>query len=57
MEIWAMIQNGTITNTVLASETDNKDPNYIWVNITNYIPAPGIGWTTIDNMTFTAPGN
>lgn len=56
MEIWAMIQNGVIVNTVIASDSDIKDPNYIWVNITNYQTSngymPGVGWTTTDNINF-----
>jgi hypothetical protein len=54
MNIWAMIQNGVVVNTVLASPTDFKDPNYIWVNITAYSPMPGIGWT-YDGSNFTQP--
>jgi hypothetical protein len=60
MNIWAMIQNGIILNTVYASSTDIKDPNYTWVDITNYLTAygymPGINWTTTDNINFTSPG-
>jgi hypothetical protein len=53
--VWAMIQNGVIVNTVLASQTDIKDPAYVWVNISGYSPTPGIGWTTTDNVNFTQP--
>jgi hypothetical protein len=56
MEIWAMIQNGVIVNTVYASQSDIKDPSYIWVNITNYSPVPTIGWITTDNINFSQPG-
>jgi hypothetical protein len=59
MDIWAMIQNGIIVNTVIASSTDPKNPAYIWVDITNYLTnngyTPSIGWTTTDNINFTAP--
>jgi len=55
MNIWAMILNGIITNTVYASNTDIKDSTYIWVDITNYNPSPGVGWTTTDNINFTPP--
>jgi hypothetical protein len=59
METWAMIQNGMIFNTVIASDSDIKDPNYIWVNITNYPMSqgymPGVGWSTTDNINFTPP--
>ena len=55
MESWAMIQNGVIVNTVYASDSDIKDPAYIWVNITSYTPIPGIGWTTTDNINFIPP--
>lgn len=57
--IYAMIQNGTIINTVMASSTDPKDPAYIWVDITDYSTTqgymPGVGWTTTDNINFTQP--
>jgi hypothetical protein len=59
MEIWAMILNGGVVNTVYASNTDYKYPPYTWVNITNYQTdygyMPAIGWTTSDNVNFTAP--
>ena len=55
METWAMIQSGVIVNTVYASDSDVKDPSYVWVNITNIVPMPGIGWTTTDNINFTQP--
>lgn len=57
MEVWAMIQNGVIINTVVASDSDWKDPNYIWVNIVAYIPRPAIGWITSDNINFVPPGS
>ena len=59
METWLMIQNGVVVNSVYASDTDIKDPAYIWVNVTNYPTEygymPCINWTTSDNITFTAP--
>lgn len=55
METWLMIQKGMVINSVYASESDIKDPNYIWVNVTNYNPMPGINWTTLDNINFTPP--
>lgn len=53
--IYALIQNGTIVNTVIANQGDLQDPSYVWVDITSYIPVPGIGWTTTDNVNFTQP--
>jgi hypothetical protein len=53
--IYALIQSGAVVNTVLAQPTDPQDPNYVWVDITNYSPMPGIGWTTTDNVNFTPP--
>lgn len=54
--IYAMIQNGIIVNTVMASSTDPKDPTYVWTDITNYATMqgymPGVGWTTIDYVNF-----
>ena len=55
MNIYALVQNGIIINTVLASPADIKDPIYIWVDITSYSPRPGIGWATTDNINFTPP--
>lgn len=53
--VWAVIQNGIILNTVMVSQTDYKDPQYAWVEITNYDPRPSIGWTTTDFINFTPP--
>jgi hypothetical protein len=55
MEVWAMVQNGIIINTVVSSDSDPKDPSYIWVNITLYPLRPAIGWITSDNINFTQP--
>ena len=56
---WVMIQNGIVVNYVIASDSDAKDPNYIWVNVTNYPQnygyMPGMNWTTSDNINFTPP--
>lgn len=54
-DIFALIQNGVIINTIIANPSDPQDPNYIWVDITNYNPIPGIGWTTTDNINFIPP--
>lgn len=55
METWLMIQNGIVMNSVYASDSDIKDPNYTWVNVTNYPQIPGIGWSTSDNVNFSPP--
>jgi len=55
VKTWAVILNGIIVNTVLASDSDIKDPQYIWVDISNYSPMPGVGWTTSDNINFNPP--
>jgi hypothetical protein len=59
MSVYALIQSGTIVNTVCAGPSDPEDPSYTWVDITNYPTSqgymPGIGWTTTDNINFTAP--
>ena len=55
IHIYALIQSGAVINTVLAQSTDPQDPAYIWVDITNYSPMPGIGWITTDNINFTPP--
>jgi hypothetical protein len=53
---YALILAGVIVNTVLANPTDPQNPAYIWVDISGYMPMPGIGWTTSDNVNFTPPG-
>lgn len=50
-----MIQNGIVVNAVLASNEDLKDPNYLWVDITNVVPRPSIGWI-YDGKNFNNPG-
>lgn len=56
-DVYALIQNGIVVNTVMAYSTDPKDPSYIWVVITNYPTSqgymPGVGWITSDNINFT----
>jgi len=53
-QIWAWIENGEVVNTVYASDSDVKDPKYLWINITNMNPQPGIGWK-YDGANFIAP--
>ena len=55
--IFALIQSGIIINTVIANVGDPQDTSYIWVDITNYSPIPGIGYTTTDNINFTQSGD
>jgi hypothetical protein len=55
IKTWAVILNGLIVNTVRASDSDIKDPAYIWVDLSQYNPQPGIGWTTSDNINFSQP--
>jgi hypothetical protein len=54
MNIYALIQNGIVVNTVNAQSTDTQDPTYIWVDITTISPQPGIGWN-YNGTVFTAP--
>jgi hypothetical protein len=54
--IYAAIQNGQIVNIILANPSDSFDPSFTWIDITVYSPQPQIGWTTSDNVNFTAPG-
>lgn len=49
---WALVQNGSIVNTVIATSISYNFLGYTCVDITNYNPIPGIGWTTIDNINF-----
>jgi len=43
--IWAVIKDGVVVNTVVASEEDIKDSNYNWINITDMNPQPCSGCT------------
>jgi hypothetical protein len=56
--MWAVIQNGVVTNTVYASNNDYKDPAYIWVELINLYGADGnpitIG-SLYDGTNFTTP--
>jgi hypothetical protein len=52
---YALILNGVIVNTVLANPSDPQNPAYTWADISGYVPMPGIGWTTTDNVNFTPP--
>jgi hypothetical protein len=52
----ALIENGVIINVAAWDGVSPWTPTgYIEVNITNYNPQPGIGWTTSDNINFTNP--
>lgn len=51
---FAIIQNGIVVNIVKAEQADAKDPNYLWVDITDVDPMPGIRWT-YDAGEFTNP--
>jgi len=50
--VYALIQNGVVVNTVLANSTDPQDSNYTWVNITSIVPQPSTGWS-YSGTTFT----
>lgn len=52
--IWAMVQDGMVINTIMASDDDYKDPDYLWVDLTGVDPQPGIGWT-YDGSTLSQP--
>jgi hypothetical protein len=53
-DVYAVIQNGVVVNTILATAKDEQDPQFMWVIITNLSPQPGIGWS-FDGLNFTAP--
>lgn len=56
--MWAMIQNGVVINTVMASDSDYKYPPYTWVKLTNLYGSDGnpitIG-SLYDGTNFTTP--
>lgn len=54
IKVWALILNGLVVNTVLASDQDIKDPAYVWIDITNLNPQPCIGWS-YDGNNFIPP--
>lgn len=50
------ISSYTVENIVLMNlETDPKDPNYIWDNVTSVHPIPEVGWTFITDGVYEAP--
>jgi hypothetical protein len=56
--MWAVIQNGVVVNTVVASDSDYKDPNYTWVKVTNLYGSDGNAISTgslYDGVNFTTP--
>jgi hypothetical protein len=45
-----------IINIAVVTQGDTLDPNYVWVPLSGYNPAPQVGWTTTDNVNFVQPG-
>ena len=54
MSIFAQIQSGVVINTQVMSSTDFQNPAYIWVDITNVVPQPSVGWD-FNNGVWTNP--
>lgn len=54
MELFAMIQDGLVVNTVMANSEDEQDPAYLWVDISEVSPTPGVGWS-YDGTDFIPP--
>jgi hypothetical protein len=56
--MWCKIQNGVVMNTVVASDSDFKDPAYIWVKPSSLYGSDGnpitIG-SLYDGANFTTP--
>lgn len=50
MKTYALLTANTVVNIVDANQNDNQDPNFIWIDITNINPIPGIGWTYADSV-------
>jgi hypothetical protein len=57
MKTIAIIQNGVVISTATWDGVSAWNPGsqYILVDITNTSPQPTTGWTTTDNVVFTAP--
>jgi hypothetical protein len=58
MSNFASIVNNVITNIAIANAIGNLPASQTWVDITNVVPMPGIGWGAVEtdgNWTFTAP--
>ena len=53
-DTYALIQDGMVVNTVLASPADPKSSNYVWVDVTTTTPQPAIGWS-YNGTSFTSP--
>jgi hypothetical protein len=56
MSTYAKIQSGSVINVQLASPSDVFDTAFTWVDITNIVPLPQIGWSYDGVSVFTAPG-
>jgi hypothetical protein len=52
--VFAVIDTGVVTNVVLAYDSDQKDPAFVWVDVSQMSPQPGIGWA-YDGNQFSAP--
>ncbi len=53
VKTWALVKDGVVINTVLASDEDIKDPQFTWIDVTG--TTIGINWVTQDNKTFDSP--
>ena len=52
-DIYAVILNGVVINTIIANTTSYFDPSFQYAIISG--TPTGIGWTTIDNINFLPP--
>jgi len=53
-DIYVDVQNGVVVNVSLASTANGDVIPATWVDVTNIIPQPSIGWT-YDGKNFTPP--
>jgi len=47
-------ENGVVVNVQMMSSSDAQDPAFVWVDIAELSPRPGIGWTYSEGV-FTPP--
>ena len=58
MAKFALIENGSVSNVVMANAGRNSPPGQMWVQIDTISPEPGIGWDALEtsgSWTFTPP--
>ena len=52
--IWAKILNGLVVNIQMAADSDQKDPDFVWVDLGSNPNGVDIGWS-YDGTNLIAP--